>query len=204
MTSHTIMENLKERFIEKLRATGRDGVENVIKHLDRLGFFVAPASTRFHLNVEGGLMQHSWNVCNTALMLRQQMILMKPELAAKLPEDSVVIAALLHDVCKSNIYKETLLNRKNDQGVWEKVPGYDVDYSGLPLGHGEKSVIMLLTLGLRLTKDEMLAIRWHMAAWELAFHSAEQKANLQAARDIAPLCCLIQCADGLAASLLEA
>ena len=95
------MENLKERFIEKLRATGRDGVENVIKHLDRLGFFVAPASTRFHLNVEGGLMQHSWNVCNTALMLRQQMILMKPELAAKLPEDSVVIAALLHDVCKS-------------------------------------------------------------------------------------------------------
>ena len=136
------MENLKNQFIEKLRSTGRDGVENVIKHLDRLGFFVAPASTRFHLNVKGGLMQHSWNVCNTALMLREQMIKMNPELEPKLPEDSVIIAALLHDVCKSNIYKETLLNRKNDQGVWEKVPGYDVDYSGLPLGHGEKSVIM--------------------------------------------------------------
>lgn len=198
------MENLKNQFIEKLRATGRDGVENVIKHLDRLGFFVAPASTRFHLNVKGGLMQHSWNVCNTALMLREQMIKMNPELEPKLQEDSVVIAALLHDVCKSNIYKEALLNRKNEQGVWEKVPGYDVDYSGLPLGHGEKSVIMLLTLGLRLTKDEMLAIRWHMTAWELAFQSAEQKSNLQAARDIAPLCCLIQCADGLATSLLEA
>jgi hypothetical protein len=198
------MENLKNKFIEKLRSTGRDGVESVIKHLDRLGFFVAPASTRFHLNTKGGLMEHSWNVCNTALMLREQMIKMNPALEAKLPEDSVIIAALLHDVCKSNVYKETLLNRKNDQGVWEKVPGYDVDYSALPLGHGEKSVIMLLTLGLRLTKDEMLAIRWHMAAWELAFHSAEQKANLQAARDSAPLCCLIQCADGLAANLLEA
>ena len=197
------MENLKQQFIDKLLSTRREGMENVIKHLDRLGFFVAPASTKFHLSVKGGLMEHSWNVCNTALMLREQMIQMKPELAEKLPEQSVIIASLLHDVCKSNIYKETLLNRKNDQGYWEKVPGYDVDYSGLPLGHGEKSVIMLLTLGLKLTKDEMLAIRWHMNAWELAFQSAEQKSNIQKAREIAPLCTIIQAADGLATALLE-
>jgi hypothetical protein len=175
----------------------------VIKHLERLGFFIAPASTKFHLSVKGGLMQHSWNVCNTALMLREQMIQMKPELVEKLPEDSVVIASLLHDVCKSNIYKDAILNRKNDQGVWEKVPGFEVDYSSLPLGHGEKSVIMLLTLGLKLTKDEMLAIRWHMTAWELAFQSPEQKSNLQKAREIAPLCAIIQAADGLSSSLLE-
>lgn len=198
------MENLKEQFKERLLSTKRDGMETVIKHLDRLGFFVAPASTKFHLNVKGGLMQHSWNVCNTALMLREQMIAMNPDLAGKLPEESVVLASLLHDVCKSNIYKEALLNRKNDQGYWEKVPGYEVDYTSLPLGHGEKSVIMLLTLGLKLTKDEMLAIRWHMTAWELAFQSPEQKANLQKAREIAPLCAIVQAADGLASALLEA
>ena len=197
------MENLTEQFKGKLLSTKRDGMENVIKHLDRLGFFTAPASTKFHLNVKGGLMQHSWNVCNTALMLREQMIQMKPELAQKLPVESVIIASLLHDVCKSNIYKDAILNRKNDQGVWEKVPGYEVDYSSLPLGHGEKSVIMLLTLGLKLTKDEMLAIRWHMTAWELAFQSPEQKSNLQKAREIAPLCAIIQAADGLSSSLLE-
>jgi hypothetical protein len=95
------------------------------------------------------------------------------------------------------------LNRKNDQGYWEKVPGFEVDYSSLPLGHGEKSVIMLLTLGLKLTRDEMLAIRWHMTAWELAFHSPEQKSNLQIARDTAPLCTIIQAADGLSSALLE-
>ena len=72
------MENLKQQFIEKLLSTGRDGMENTITHLERLGFFVAPASTKFHLNVKGGLMQHSWNVCNTALMLREQMIQMNP------------------------------------------------------------------------------------------------------------------------------
>ena len=198
------MENLTEQFKAKLLSTKRDGMENVIKHLDRLGFFTAPASTKFHLNVKGGLMQHSWNVCNTALMLREQMIQMKPELAEKLPVESVIIASLLHDVCKSNIYKDAILNRKNDQGIWEKIPGYEVDYSSLPLGHGEKSVIMLLTLGLKLTKDEMLAIRWHMTAWELAFQSPEQKSNLQKAREIAPLCAIIQAADGLSSSLLEA
>ena len=197
------MENLKHQFIEKLLSTGREGMENVIKHLDRLGFFTAPASTKFHLNVKGGLMQHSWNVCNTALMLREQMIQMKSELADMLPVESVIIASLLHDVCKSNIYKDAILNRKNDQGYWEKVPGYEVDYSSLPLGHGEKSVIMLLTLGLKLTKDEMLAIRWHMTAWELAFQSPEQKSNLQIARDTSPLRTIIQAADGLSSSLLE-
>lgn len=71
------------------------------------------------------------------------------------------------------------------------------------MGHGEKSVIMLLALGLKLTKDEMLAIRWHMTAWELAFQSPEQRSNLQKAREIAPLCAIIQAADGLSSSLLE-
>ena len=197
------MTQLKEQFQQTLLSTNRDGMENVIRHLERLGFFDAPASTKYHLNVKGGLMQHSWNVYQTAVMLREQMIRMKPELEQKLPMESIIIASLLHDACKSNIYKEILVNRKNDQGIWEKVPGYDVDYSRLPLGHGEKSVIMLLALGLKLTKDEMLAIRWHMTAWELAFQSGEQKANLQKAKELAPLCTLIQCADGLASALLE-
>ena len=197
------MENLKRLFIERLLSTRREGMENVISNLERLGFFTAPASTKFHLSIPGGLMLHSWNVCNTALMLRDQMILMKPELQEKLPIDSVIIASLLHDVCKSDIYKETLLNRKNDQGFWEKVPGYEADCSNFPMGHGEKSVIMLVTMGLKLTKDEMLAIRWHMTAWELAFQSFEQKANLQAARTIAPLCAIVQSADGLSSALLE-
>lgn len=197
------MENLRQQFKERLLATGREGMVAVVGHLEEMGFFEAPASAKHHLNVKGGLMMHSWNVCNTALMLREQMVLMKPELAEKLPEDSVVIASLLHDACKADVYKECLLNRKNDQGFWEKVPGYEVDYSSLPLGHGEKSVIMLLSLGLKLTRDEMLAIRWHMTAWDLAFHSAEQKANLQKAREIAPLCTIVQTADGLASALLE-
>ena len=59
----------KERFIELLRSTGRAGVDNVISNLDDLGFFEAPASTVFHLNTPGGLLQHSLNVYDEAVVL---------------------------------------------------------------------------------------------------------------------------------------
>ena len=45
---------------------------------------------------------------------------------------SIFSAALLHDTCKSDIYKSAIVSRKNDAGYWEKCPGYQVDYSDLP------------------------------------------------------------------------
>ena len=93
--------------------------------------------------------------------------------------------------------------QKNEYGVWEDVPGFDVDYSGFPMGHGEKSVIRLLLSGLELTDEEMLAIRWHMSAWDLAFQSPEQKNNLNMARNLYPLCALLQSADNLASNIIE-
>ena len=186
-----------------LLSTKREGMENVIEKLEELGFFKAPASTKFHLNYEGGLLEHSMNVCNMALELRELIIRKKEELHDALPKESVIIAALLHDVCKADIYKPAIKRQKNECGVWCDVPGYDVDYGNFPLGHGEKSVIWLLQNGLKLTADEIMAIRWHMTAWDLPFQSPEMKGNLNAARNRCPLLTLIQAADGLAAHLLE-
>ena len=87
--------------------------------------------------------------------------------------------------------------------MWEDVKEYQIGYENFPMGHGEKSVIVLLLSGLQLRDEEMLAIRWHMAAWDLAFQSPEAKSNINAARDKYPLCGLIQCADTLAANILE-
>ena len=116
----------------------------------------------------------------------------------------LVPPGVLHDVCKTDIYKEGILSRKNDDGYWEKYVGYQVDYNmGLPLGHGEKSVIMLLSWGLELTPEEMLAIRWHMGAWDMAFQSAEHKESINAAKSKTPLVSLVQSADGIATGLLE-
>lgn len=197
------MSELKTKYKEMLLSTNREGIENVIERLEEQGFFKAPASTKFHLNYEGGLLEHSINVCDMALELREVMIRKKDGLRDSLSKESVIIAALLHDVCKADIYKPTVKRQKNEHGVWCDVPGYDVDYSNFPVGHGEKSVIWLLQNGLKLTADEIMAIRWHMTAWDLAFQSPEMKGNLNAARERCPLMALIQAADGLAANLLE-
>jgi len=197
------MKIMQDKFKELLLSTNRKGMENVIERLEELGFFKAPASTKFHLNCEGGLLEHSMNVCNMALELRELMISKIDGLCDALPKESVIIAALLHDVCKADVYKPAIKRQKNKQGVWCDVSGYDVDYSNFPLGHGEKSVIWLLQNGMKLTTDEIIAIRWHMTAWDLPFQSPEMKNNLNAARERCPLLALIQAADGLSANILE-
>ena len=95
------------------------------------------------------------------------------------------------------------LSRKNSDGKWEYYEGYDVDYYSFPMGHGEKSVIRLLQWGLEMTEDEMLAIRWHMGAFELPFQSPEAKSNLNTAKNKCPLIAVINAADGLASSIME-
>ena len=197
------MNEIHTRFRDLLLSTKREGMDNVIIRLEELGFFKAPASTKFHLNYEGGLLEHSMNVCDMALELRDLMFKKKDGLHDALPKESVIIAALLHDVCKADVYKPAIKRQKNEYGVWCDVPGYDVDYSNFPLGHGEKSVIWLLQNGLKLTEDEIMAIRWHMGAWDLSLHSYEAQKNFVEAGSHSPLVPLLQTADTLAALIVE-
>ena len=193
----------KKEFIELLKTTNRQGIDDLVEELEDLGFFKAPASMKFHLNEDGGLVQHSLNVCKAALSMRKSMIELDDSLLEALPKDSVIIASLLHDTCKADIYKPTMKKEKNRFGMWCEVPGYDVDYSNFPLGHGEKSVIVLLRSGFELTDDEIMAIRWHMNAWDLPFQSYDIKSNFNKAKEICPLLSLVQAADCLASNLLE-
>ena len=193
----------KKEFIELLKTTNLQGIDDLVEELEDLGFFKAPASTKFHLNEDGGLVQHSLNVCKAALSMRKSMIELDDSLLEALPKDSVIIASLLHDTCKADIYKPTMKKEKNRFGMWCDVPGYDVDYSNFPLGHGEKSVIVLLRSGFELTDDEIMAIRWHMNAWDLPFQSYDIKSNFNKAKEICPLLSLVQAADCLASNLLE-
>ena len=134
-----IDHNLKKEFITLLKSTERDGVDDVIEELQELGFFDAPASSSFHLNYDGGLVEHSLNVCRVALGIREQMIAMNKNMAEYLPEDSVIIASLLHDVCKADIYKKVTKKKKDKFGMIQTKQGFKLDYTNFPLGHGEKS-----------------------------------------------------------------
>ena len=199
------IEANKKEFVELLKSTGREGVDDLIEYLDegRNHFFTAPASVNHHLNNDGGLLQHSLNVCHAALKLRELTLAMRPDLESQLTRDSVIIASLLHDICKADIYRPTRRKRKDATGLWVEVDSYDVDYSNFPMGHGEKSAIMALWAGLDITQEELLAIRWHMTAWDLPMQSVEAGKSLNTARDLHPLCSLVQLADGIAANLVE-
>ena len=193
----------QQEFEALLRSTGREGIEYVIEDLEKDGFFEAPASSGHHLNIQGGLCQHSLNVCKAGLMIWEGLKTLDPSGVNNVKRESIIIATLLHDVCKTDIYKRTVKKRKNKLGQWEDSEGYRVSYKDFPMGHGEKSVIMLLCSGLELHDDEMLAIRWHMGAWGINMNSYEDLRNYDTARQKYPLCSIIQSADSLAAAIME-
>lgn len=193
----------KEEFIELLRSCNRDGMDGVLEDLEDNGFYDAPASASHHLNVRGGLVAHSLNTCKAALAVWEAMKGVEPGLEREVPRESVIIASLLHDVCKSDIYKPGMRRKKNNLGVWEDVPGYTISYRDFPMGHGEKSLVLLLISGLELTDPEMLAIRWHMGPWGVNMNSYEDERNYDAAKMQYPLVMIIHAADSLAAGIME-
>lgn len=200
--SCNINEN-KEEFVKLLKSTGREGVDDVIEELERLGFFSAPASAGHHLNVEGGLVQHSLNTCKAAFAIWEGMKALDPSLDTEVKKESIIISALLHDVCKADIYKRSVKKRKNKLGQWEDCEGYKVSYKDFPMGHGEKSLVVILLSGLELYDDEMLAIRWHMGAWGLNQNSFEDVRNYDTAQKEYPLVAIIHAADVMAANVME-
>ena len=66
---------------------------NAYSFMERGNYFKAPASTKYHLSVEGGLLIHS--VCVTELALR-----IHETLPIKCPRPFILTAGLLHDVGK--------------------------------------------------------------------------------------------------------
>ena len=91
----------KKQFIELLQSTQRDGVDDLIADLEKMGFFTAPASASHHLNVEGGLVQHSLNTCKAALAVWEGLCKLESNIPYEVERENVIIASLLHDVCKT-------------------------------------------------------------------------------------------------------
>jgi len=155
------LEENKKKFIELLLSTKREGMDKLVNYLENeTDFFEAPASTKYHSSYVGGLLIHSLNVFKRLMQLR----ISDNEELTKESENTKIIVALLHDICKTNFYKISEKNVKDKEGNWVKQPYYIAD-DKFPVGHGEKSVIILQKF-INLTDDEILAIRWHMGAYD--------------------------------------
>lgn len=189
------LQKQKQNFIDLLTKTNRPGMDKLLAWLQTTDFFEAPASTRFHLNYEGGLLEHSLNVYKTMLL----MAFVNCKLTGvEMSVDTITITALLHDVCKANTYKKGQRWRKDANNRWEQYDVYEFKEDE-PLGHGEKSVFLLQRAGLQLTEKEVYMIRWHMGGFE----AQGNQMTLSAAMVKCPEIALIHSADIIASSILE-
>jgi hypothetical protein len=167
------MSDNKKRFLELVGGIEREGMDKLIEYVKKSDFFTAPASTRYHGSVPGGLLIHSLNVYD--LFERKCNSEPYKDVLKDLPTDSRKIIALFHDLCKTYFYEVDYRNKKiySDDGSkkdergrfdWKSVQCYTVN-DRVPYGHGEKSVMMIEEF-MRLLPIERYAIRWHMGFTE--------------------------------------
>ena len=149
----------KERFLELCSRVKREGMDELLAYLEGSDFFYAPASTRFHGSYAGGLLEHSLNVYDELLRL----LTAYPEVQAT--EETAIIVALFHDICKVNTYGVEKRNRKDANGKWESYDAYTSDEKFHYGGHGSKSVFILQNY-MKLTAEEAVAINAHMSCWD--------------------------------------
>lgn len=187
----------KDRFIQIYNDNiKRDGATELLDYLTSKScdFFTAPASTRFHCAYEGGLLEHSLNVydCLSSYLKTDR----AKGFNLNYSEETIAVSALLHDLCKVNVYKTSLRNSKNEQGEWVKVPFYE--YSDqLPYGHGEKSVYIISGF-MKLSREEAFAIRYHMG-----FSGEENKNTVGSVLERFPLALALNIADMEASFYVE-
>lgn len=165
----TIEQNIA-RFEAEVGKIDRPGIDKLMDYVRKSDFYKAPASTKYHLSVPGGLLQHSLNVLDALRGIlthnsNEDESRWDYEVAghtvASISDESLTIMALFHDICKTYFYTTSTRNVKNKQtGKWEEKPYYDID-DMMPLGHGDKSA-MIIKQYMELTSPEMYAIWWHM------------------------------------------
>lgn len=148
-----------ERFKKLCSKIDRKGIDDLMRWLESSDFYKAPASTRFHGNYRGGLLEHSLNVYDELMRL----IKAYPEINIR--ESSAIIMALFHDLTKVNFYSTEKRNRKNADGKWESYDAYTINEKLKYGGHGSKSVFIVQGF-IPLEPVEAVAINCHMGAWD--------------------------------------
>lgn len=140
----------------------REGADKLLDWLLKSDFTTCPASTKFHSNHEGGLIEHSVKAYKR--FVRNLVKEYGENWQDHISEESAAIIGLLHDICKVGYYKQEMRNVKED-GIWVQKPYYAVD-DKLPYGHGEKSVYIISSF-MKLTREEAMAINWHMGGFDM-------------------------------------
>lgn len=213
---------MQKMFEELLESTNRDGIEDLMRFLRESDFYTAPASTMHHNAYEGGLVEHSYNVEQELERLVKYTGIDVKEETVKIIgalHDVCKIGVYVIDTedptDKQISYLKSLIIKNNDvppegdiskkyasqligwyvDGMQGEKPKPEDSYvydDGFPIGHGEKSVIVLQQY-IDLTAEEAMAIRYHMGEY-----GEHDDRNLRKAKEMYPLVELVHLADRIA------
>jgi len=159
--------NTKDTIITLLEGTKREGMEKMVNWLIENGFFESPASTKYHGCYNGGLADHSLRLYelvhewNSKLKLDE--VTMPGQKPFKIEVENVIVATLLHDICKTGAY----LGDANPYR-WNK---------SHPDGHALLSIAMAKRC-IELKPIESMMIRFHMGIYGL--HEFYERGSWQA------------------------
>lgn len=148
-----VQEWIEAKYRNYFAYINRPGAADLLQWMGANGFFEAPASKRHHGAKPGGLAEHSVNVFRRLLWLNAEEE--KRQQSPQYDLETVAICGLLHDLCKIDAYRKS---------EFEGITEYQLT-KNFPAGHGEKSVILILQF-IKLTQEEILAIRWHMGQYD--------------------------------------
>lgn len=149
---------MKEKITQLLQNTGREGIDKLINWLDTEGFFTSPGSTKFHGCYAGGLAQHSFNVYELLEKANR-------DYALNCPQESIIIATILHDVCKVGAYLGS-----SKPYTWNR---------SQPKGHASLSLERIKQF-ITLTELEEMMIKYHMGVYGLEeFEPGKGEYNLR-------------------------
>jgi hypothetical protein len=177
------------------------GETTFLDFLENSDFFKAPASGQYHGNYSGGLCEHSLHVYHNLIKLEA---LFCAKFEDRYTLKTLTLVGLLHDVCKIGMYVESYRNKKktdesgkdilvNGKLVWYQEPVWTIE-DLMPLGHGEKSVIILMHY-FNLSPEEIMAIRWHMGGYDALAKDFIGNMTINKACNLYPLITLLHMAD---------
>ena len=146
---------MKEQFNTELRNTNRAGIDNLINAMERGGFYEAPCSGKkiYHLAERGGLLKHSLNVLEYSRKLNEAF-------GSPVPDESIVIAACLHDLGKGGDYGKPYYIENILKTGQSKAEPYKHNTELMYIAHEIKSV-KIAAQYIQLTPDEEFAIVYH-------------------------------------------
>jgi hypothetical protein len=130
-------------------------VRDFIRFLEEeTSWLSSPASTRFHLDIQGGLLRHSVSVAETLLKI-------KGILAPGIDNESCVIVGVFHDVGKVGVAgKSYYLPNHDKEDARKNGRKYIVNPRVVPMGLAVRS-LFLVSQFIPLTEEEVQAIVYH-------------------------------------------